>query len=264
MAVVLEVDPVLGLQTRGMLAAEIGICVRLVEKDVPDHGDAWAPAERLRSQLVHMERCSTAERCGVAVGTGEAVQTSRLCRSASTFPGIIRGHLLKGRMGQELTSPESVLVSELATIERVIDFVAARRLCLSKMSYVLPSLMFGLLWIRFAAMISVLVLLFSSVRSCLRSCAALQLEIPRLASPTSGAESVATATLAAATADRWLWAWLSDSWTAWRTALVILKPETVVAWHRQGFRLFSALKSRRRVGRPAVAADVRALIREDV
>jgi transposase InsO family protein len=64
-----------------------------------------------------------------------------------------------------------------------------------------------------------------------------------------------------ATPDRWLWAWLSRSWTAWRTALVIVKPETVIAWHRQGFRLFWMWKSRRRVGRPAVAADVRALIR---
>jgi len=63
------------------------------------------------------------------------------------------------------------------------------------------------------------------------------------------------------TADRWLWAWLSRSWPAWRTALVIVKPETVVGWHRQGFRVFWTWKSRRRVGRPTVAADVCALIR---
>jgi transposase InsO family protein len=63
------------------------------------------------------------------------------------------------------------------------------------------------------------------------------------------------------TADRWLWAWLSRSWPAWRTALVIVKPETVIAWHRQGFRLFWTWKSRRRIGRPTVSTDVRALIR---
>jgi hypothetical protein len=40
------------------------------------------------------------------------------------------------------------------------------------------------------------------------------------------------------TADRWLWVWLSHVWTAWRTVLVIVKPETVVGWHRRGFRLF--------------------------
>ena len=38
------------------------------------------------------------------------------------------------------------------------------------------------------------------------------------------------------------------TWNAWRTALVIVKPETVLAWHRQGFRLFWTWKSRRRVG----------------
>ena len=41
-----------------------------------------------------------------------------------------------------------------------------------------------------------------------------------------------------AKSDRWLWACLSRVWSGWRTALVIVKPETVIAWHRQGFRLF--------------------------
>ena len=63
------------------------------------------------------------------------------------------------------------------------------------------------------------------------------------------------------TADRWLWAWLSTSWPAWRTTLVIVKPETVLAWHRQGFRLYWTWKSRRRIGRPTVPSDVRSLIR---
>jgi putative transposase len=38
-------------------------------------------------------------------------------------------------------------------------------------------------------------------------------------------------------ADRWLWAWLSHVWTDWRSALVMVKPETVIAWHRRGLRL---------------------------
>jgi len=63
------------------------------------------------------------------------------------------------------------------------------------------------------------------------------------------------------TADRWLWAWLSRSWTAWRTALDIVEPEAVIALHRQGFCSFWTWKSRRRIGRPAVADDVRTLIR---
>jgi putative transposase len=52
-------------------------------------------------------------------------------------------------------------------------------------------------------------------------------------------------------ADRWLWAWLSTSWPSWRTALIIVKRETVIAWHRQGLRLWWTWKSRRRTGRPA-------------
>jgi hypothetical protein len=44
---------------------------------------------------------------------------------------------------------------------------------------------------------------------------------------------------------------------------VIVKPDTVIAWHRKGFRMFWAWKSRRgRVGRPAISADVGALIRQ--
>jgi putative transposase len=41
----------------------------------------------------------------------------------------------------------------------------------------------------------------------------------------------------------------------------MVKPETVIAWHRQGFRVFWTWKSRHHIGRPAVAADVRAVIR---
>jgi transposase InsO family protein len=44
--------------------------------------------------------------------------------------------------------------------------------------------------------------------------------------------------------------------------LCIVKPETVIAWHRRGFRLFWTWKSRQRIGRPGLAADVRGLIRE--
>jgi putative transposase len=51
-------------------------------------------------------------------------------------------------------------------------------------------------------------------------------------------------------------------WPAWRDALVIVKPETVVAWHRAGFRLFWRLLSRTKsLGRPRIVAEVRTLIR---
>ncbi len=45
-------------------------------------------------------------------------------------------------------------------------------------------------------------------------------------------------------------------------ALAIVKPDTVVRWHRAGFRLYWRWKSRRRGGRPTVPLEVRRLIRE--
>jgi putative transposase len=50
-------------------------------------------------------------------------------------------------------------------------------------------------------------------------------------------------------------------WTGWRRALVIVRPETVLAWHRRGFSVFWRWKSRRRAGRPPAPSDVRSLIR---
>ena len=62
--------------------------------------------------------------------------------------------------------------------------------------------------------------------------------------------------------DRIFWVWLSKLWANWRSALLIVKPETVIHWHRQGFRLYWRWKSRRRnPGRPRTAREIRALIR---
>src|SRR6202048_1741611 len=47
-----------------------------------------------------------------------------------------------------------------------------------------------------------------------------------------------------------------------RDALAIVKPETVVKWHRVGFRSYWRWRSRRRGGRPTVAPEIRKLIRE--
>jgi len=38
--------------------------------------------------------------------------------------------------------------------------------------------------------------------------------------------------------DRVFWTWLTRLWPEWRSALIIVKPETVIRWHRQGFRLY--------------------------
>jgi transposase InsO family protein len=62
--------------------------------------------------------------------------------------------------------------------------------------------------------------------------------------------------------DRIFWAILSRIWTGWRSALLIVQPDTVVRWHREGFRLFWRWKSRTgKVGRPKIKAEIRNLIR---
>ncbi len=45
----------------------------------------------------------------------------------------------------------------------------------------------------------------------------------------------------------------------WRQLLVVVRPETLVRWHREGFRLFWRWKSRR-PGRPPIPKDVQDLI----
>ena len=63
-------------------------------------------------------------------------------------------------------------------------------------------------------------------------------------------------------ADRVLWVWLSRLWGDWRSALLLVKPETVIAWHRKGFRLYWTWKSRHPEGRPKASDEVRNLIRQ--
>jgi len=63
--------------------------------------------------------------------------------------------------------------------------------------------------------------------------------------------------------DRLLWAGLSDVWAGWRSALFIVKPETVIGWHRKAFRRFWTWKVRHgRPGRPRISREARELIRK--
>jgi len=63
--------------------------------------------------------------------------------------------------------------------------------------------------------------------------------------------------------DRALWTWLSQSWCAWKTHLRIVQPDTLVRWHRAGFRLFWKWKSRpHALGRKTIDADTINLIRQ--
>jgi transposase InsO family protein len=107
-------------------------------------------------------------------------------------------------------------------------------------------------------MMSVLLSLLLTLRTLARSRASLQLEVLALRHQLQVLQRTRRVRLAKT--DRWLWAVLSRIWSGWRTALVIVKPETVIAWHRRGFRLWWAWHSRR-MGRPTVPTDIRTLIR---
>ena len=60
--------------------------------------------------------------------------------------------------------------------------------------------------------------------------------------------------------DRLLWIWLYRVWPRCLNIMVLVKPATVIQWHRQGFRLFWRWRSRS--GRPSVDREVRELIRQ--
>jgi putative transposase len=61
--------------------------------------------------------------------------------------------------------------------------------------------------------------------------------------------------------DRGAWVLLSRCWARWRQGIQIVQPATVVGWHRRAFAHYWRWRSRRRrLGRPAAARDIRALI----
>ena len=62
--------------------------------------------------------------------------------------------------------------------------------------------------------------------------------------------------------DKLVLGWVCRLFPNVRDALAIVRPETVVRWHRAGFRSYWRWKSRRRQGRPVVPAEFRQLIRE--
>ena len=61
--------------------------------------------------------------------------------------------------------------------------------------------------------------------------------------------------------DRLLLVWLYRLYPSLLDAIIIVQPETVIRWHRRGFRAYWHWKSRHVGGRPRIDLEVRALIR---
>src|SRR6266404_3930435 len=100
-----------------------------------------------------------------------------------------------------------------------------------------------------------------SVPACFRTRAALQAEILALRHQLLVLQRSSRGhRLRLSRADRFLWVWLARFWSGWRSTLVIVKPETVIGWHRKGFRLYWTWKSRHPEGRPSVSREVIDLI----
>jgi len=61
--------------------------------------------------------------------------------------------------------------------------------------------------------------------------------------------------------DRLFWIGLRRFFSGWKNVLLIVKPDTVVAWHRASFRWYWRWRSRQRPGRPRITNELRDLIR---
>jgi putative transposase len=111
-------------------------------------------------------------------------------------------------------------------------------------------------------MLSVLCPLLLTLSSVFRSRTALLVEILALRHQMGVLRRSANKRRKLTVVDRVFWAWLSGVWADWRSALIIVKPETVIGWHRKGLRLFWTWKVRHeRTGRPTVSREIRDLIR---
>jgi putative transposase len=104
--------------------------------------------------------------------------------------------------------------------------------------------------------------MFGAIALLFKTSAQLRLENIALRQQLTVLRSSAPKRLKLTAADRIFWVWLRLVWCDWKLALMIVKAETVIAWHRKGFRLFWTWKIHRgESGRPQVPQEIRNLIR---
>jgi putative transposase len=112
-------------------------------------------------------------------------------------------------------------------------------------------------------MTAALIALLASLRTTIRSRSELGAEILALRHQLGVLQRTTSTRPRLRPIDRLLWVVLPTVWPNWRQAMQIVTPATVVRWHRHAFAAYWRWDSRpRRVGRPALAADIRALIRQ--
>jgi len=109
-------------------------------------------------------------------------------------------------------------------------------------------------------MITILSALVSLLSFRVRSRASLELELIALRHQVTVLRRQRPGQLRLFSTDRLLWVWLYRVWPQVLNAMVLVKPATVVQWHRTGFRLYWRWRSRR-LGRPKMSTEIRDLIR---
>ena len=110
-------------------------------------------------------------------------------------------------------------------------------------------------------MITLLSALVSLLSFRVRSRASLELELVALRHQVTVLRRQRPGQLRLFSADRLLWVWLYRIWPQVLNAMVLVKPATVVQWHRKGFQLYWRWRSRR-LGRPRASTEIRDLIRQ--
>ncbi|WP_202804171.1 helix-turn-helix domain-containing protein [Methylocystis sp. ATCC 49242] len=110
-------------------------------------------------------------------------------------------------------------------------------------------------------MITILSALLSLLSFRVRSRASLELELIALRHQVTVLRRQRAGQLRLFSADRLLWVWLYRVWPQILNAMVLVKPATVVQWHRKGFQFYWRRRSRR-LGRPRTGAEIRDLIRQ--
>jgi hypothetical protein len=111
-------------------------------------------------------------------------------------------------------------------------------------------------------MIAFLILVLHVVVSPLKTKARLEAEIIMLRHQLNVMRRRVPSKPRLAVADRLLFVWLYRLFPSVLNAIAVVQPETIIRWHRTGFRLYWRWKSRSRGGRPRVPVEIRQLIRE--
>jgi putative transposase len=110
-------------------------------------------------------------------------------------------------------------------------------------------------------MITILSALVSLLSFRVRSRASLELELVALRHQVTVLRRRRPGQLRLFSIDRLPWVWLYRVWPQVLNTMVLVKPATVVQWHRKGFRLSWRWRSRR-LGRPQMSTEIRDLIRQ--